>query len=97
MSCASLIAASGTLAFLTLVCMSFASRCRKPFGNGRVRLFFVFLFFVCAIILALPTMVCVPLYIPARLYIVAEAFASIHDLEVTTYVTPDWTEWIPPL
>ena len=36
-------------------------------------------------------------YVPARIFLVVEAFASFRDLPDAVYQTPHWTDWIPHL
>lgn len=36
-------------------------------------------------------------YIPARIFLVVEAFASLRDLPVEVYQTPNWTQLTPHL
>ena len=38
-----------------------------------------------------------PLFVLARLYLVAEAFISLRRLPIEAYQTPAWTQWIPHL
>jgi hypothetical protein len=43
------------------------------------------------------TLIIVPVFIVARLYLIAEAFASLRALPIEAYQTPIWTQWIPHL
>jgi hypothetical protein len=36
-------------------------------------------------------------YIPARIFLVVEAFISLRDMPVEVYQTPNWTQLIPHL
>ncbi|KAH7357307.1 hypothetical protein BKA65DRAFT_534990 [Rhexocercosporidium sp. MPI-PUGE-AT-0058] len=47
--------------------------------------------------LAAPLVVGLLAYIPARIFLVVEAFASLRNLPVEVYQTPDWTQLIPHL
>lgn len=46
---------------------------------------------------ALPAALAVLCYIPARIFLVVESFISLRNAPIETYMTPDWTEWIPHL
>lgn len=37
------------------------------------------------------------LFVLARVYLVVEAFASLREVPVAVYVTPEWTDLLPHL
>ena len=48
---------------------------------------------LCLMCLAFIILGCV--YIPARCFVVLEAFISLRSLPLDAYETPDWSQWIP--
>ena len=52
---------------------------------------------VILLTVALPAALVVLSYVPARIFLVAEAFASFRDLPDAVYQTPHWTDWLPHL
>jgi hypothetical protein len=47
--------------------------------------------------LSLPAVIVMLCYVPARIFLVCEAFASFRDLPDAVYQTPPWTDWITHL
>lgn len=56
----------------------------------------IFMVVTCSSLLV-PGALAVLFYIPARLYLVTEAFLSLRSLPIEMYKTPDWTEWVSHL
>jgi hypothetical protein len=49
--------------------------------------------------IALVPLLCIGflVYIPARIFLVVEAFISLRSMPLDVYQTPEWTQWIPHL
>lgn len=75
------------------------------FGNQAEPTFFGDVFLT--LVLAIPFVVGIALipflylgfllYIPARIFLVVEAFISLRSMPLDVYQTPEWTQWIPHL
>jgi hypothetical protein len=53
--------------------------------------------FILLLVLVVPLVVGILAYVPARMFLVVEAFISLRDLPIQVYQTPDWTQLIPHL
>ncbi|TVY82104.1 hypothetical protein LSUE1_G004253 [Lachnellula suecica] len=69
-------------------------------NSSRRNFFLTIEVIICSLlmfVLVAPLAVGVIAYIPARMFLVIEAFVSLRDMPVAIYETPNWTQWIPHL
>jgi hypothetical protein len=57
----------------------------------------IFLAGLFMLVIPIPLVVSLLVYIPARIYLVLDAFLSLRSAPVELYQTPNWTQWIPHL